>query len=251
MLMLWDSSDTHTPRDPPGLIFEPGPDYVYSSVDQSTSNHETNHALPFRGSPSTGIAGFVVYVDNPIAKMTIRRVLIVPVRTLVSFSRRIGTVPWQDWLHFATPTPNSLYTHVLHSQVLSVFGAGESPGSTSILRVLDFSLRSRRRQVQDDPTAPLPPFTILEFPFDADYHNSAFDFTDGGVLVTTVRIYVILRRNKILTGCTSRMRGMGDGNVTSGHRRESNAIAICTSSLRLCSQTIDFSSLPPPPNCHR
>lgn len=192
MLMLWDSSNPCNPVDPPGILFEPGPNYVYSNVDRNTRNHETNHVLPFRESLSMGITAFVAHTEHPVTKMVIRRVLIIPVKTLVGFARRIGEityVPWQDWLHFATPIelpPASPHTHILHSQVLSVHETGSAPGSTSILRVWDFSLRSRRREVQNNPSAPLPPYTVQEFPFGADYRNSAFDFTEGGVLATSV-----------------------------------------------------------------
>ena len=205
MLMLWDSSNPCIPEDPPGIIFEPGPNYVYSSVDRNTRNHEMNHVLPFRESSSMGITAFVAYTEHPITKMMTRRVLVIPVRTLAGFARRIGEVayvPWQDWLHFATPIElptASPCTHILHSQVLSVRETGNAPGSTSILRVWDFSLHSRRRQVQNNPSARLPPYTIREFPFGADYHNSTFDFTEGGVLATTVRIYVISRHAEVLT----------------------------------------------------
>ena len=201
-LVLWDTSNTRTPRDPPRLVFEPGPDWVYSSADQNIRSREVNHLLPFRESPSMGIARIVIYAKNPITRLMDRRVLIVPVRTLVSFAHRIGPVthvPWQDWLHFATLTPVSSSPHVLHSQLLSVLGAEDSLGSTSILRVMDFSLRSRRREVQDDPSAPLPLFTVREFPFDADYYYYKFDFTEGGVLTTPARTHVIARQPKILT----------------------------------------------------
>lgn len=50
MLMLWDSSNPCNPEDLPGIIFEPGQNYVYSHVDLRTHSHETNHVLPFRES---------------------------------------------------------------------------------------------------------------------------------------------------------------------------------------------------------
>lgn len=199
MLMLWDSSKVHTSRDPPGMVFQLGPNYVDDDMGPAIRNHEMNHILPFRESPSMGVVGLVVY-----KKPMIRSVLIIPVRTLASFvpGTRATYVPWQNWLHFATPielTSVSSLPHILHSQVLSVHGAGGTLGSTSILRVLDFSLRSRRRQVQDDPSAPLPPYTVRESPFDAEYRNSTFDFTEGGVLATSVRIYVIAMHDNVLT----------------------------------------------------
>ena len=202
-LMLWDSFHPRNPEDPPGIIFEPGPDYIYSSVDRNTHNHEMNHVLPFRENHSMGITAFVAYTEHPITKTMTRRVLVIPVRILTSFARRIregAYVPWQDWLHFATPIDlptASPCTHILHSQVLNVREADN--GSTSILRVWDFSLHSRRRQVQNNPSARVPPYTIREFPFDADYHNSAFYFTEGGVLARTVRIYVVARHIEVLT----------------------------------------------------
>jgi hypothetical protein len=200
MLILWDSSNPFNPGDLHGVIFELGPNYVYSNVDRNTRNHETNHVLPFRESPSTGIIAFVAYTEHPITKAMTRKVLVIPVRILANFARRIGEVayvPWQDWLHFATPIElptASPCIHILHSQVLSVREDGNAPGS--ILRVWDFSLHSRRRQVQNNPSVRLPQYTIREFPFDADYYNSAFDCTEGGVLATSVRIYVIARHAK-------------------------------------------------------
>ena len=216
MLMLWDSSNPCKPKDPPGIMFEPGPDYVYSNVDRHTRNHEVNHALPFCESPSMGIAAFVAYAENHITRMMIRRLLIIPVKTLASFARRIGEdttyVPWQDWLHFATPIEipqDSTHTHILHSHVLSVREAGAA-ASTSILRIWDFSLRARRRQVGNDPSALIPPYTVREFPFDADCRDSGFEFTEGGVLATSVRVLVIGRYTEVLTLCTSRVRRAED-----------------------------------------
>lgn len=205
-------------------MFEPGPDYVYSNVDRHTRNHEVNHALPFCESPSMGIAAFVAYAENHITRMMIRRLLIIPVKTLASFTHRIGEdtttyIPWQDWLHFATPIEipqDSTHTYILHSHVLSVHEAGAAT-STSILRVWDFSLRARLRQVGNDPSALIPPYTVREFPFDADCRDSGFEFTEGGVLATSVRVPVIGRYTEVLTLCTSRARRAED---TSGRFEE-------------------------------
>ena len=233
MLMLWDSSNPCSSEDPPGVIFEPGQNFVYSDIHGNIRNHEMNHVLPFRESPSMGITALVAHTAHPITGTPIRRILIIPVGALVSLARRIGEaayVPREDWLHFAIPIelhPIAAYTHVLHSQVLNVQRAGNTPGSTSILRVWDFSLRSRRQQVQNDPSAPLPPYTIRVFPFDANYQDSLFDFTEGGVLATSVRIYVIASHAKVLI-CIYRMRGMED---VSGHFRRRNAVTIPASGV--------------------
>lgn len=204
MLTLWDSSNDCNLQDPPGLTFELGPDYV-GVPDANFRNREVNHVLPFQESPSTGIAALAVLRRHPSSEMAASRTLIIPVKTLANFSLRIGTVervPWQDWQQFATPTElrqAPSHTHILHSQVLSVRGADDSARSTSVLRVYDFSLRSRRRKVQDDPSALLPPYTVHEFQFDAAYHTSSFDFTEGGILVTSVRIFAILKDARVLT----------------------------------------------------
>lgn len=192
--MLWDSSKIPTPRNPFGIDFELGPDYLDYNIKRIIYNHEMNHVLPFRESPSMGIVGLHM----------IRMTLIIPVRALVSFARRIGRddyVPWRDWQHFATPIelpPTSTPPHILHSQVLSVCRA-RNPWSAPTLRVLDFSLRSRRRQPLGDPSAPLPPYIVRESPFYADCDISTFDFTEGGVLATSVRIHVIARHTNVLT----------------------------------------------------
>jgi len=218
-------------QDPPGLIFEPGPDHVYSNVDRSVRNYETNHTLPFHECPSMGIVGFVARVGHPVTKLMIRKALILPVKTLASFARRIGTtsyVPWREWQDLVIPIElplAPLHTHVLHSQMLSIGAADNSPGSTSILRVWDFSLHSRR-QAQDDPSAPFPPYAVREIQLDADYHNSSFDFTGGGVLVAFVRIHAITRHAEVLIPRTSRMSRAEDENNTSGRFRESNTTII-------------------------
>ena len=205
MLMLWDSSNPCNPEDLPGTIFERGPNYVYSNVDWNTRSHETNHVLPFREISSMGITAFVAYTQHPITKTMTRRLLTIPVKTLASSAHRIGEVvyvSWQDWGHFATPIElpaTSLRIHILHSQVLSVREVANAPGSTSMILVWDFSLHSRRRQVQNNPSARFPPYAVPEFTFGANYHHSAFDFTEGGVLITSVRTYVIVLRPKVLT----------------------------------------------------
>jgi len=149
--MLWNSSYSCNPEGLAGIVFEPGPIYVYSNVYRDARSHETNHVLPFRESHSMGITAFVAYTEQPVTKMMTKRVLTISVRTLVSFAHRIGEalyIPWQDWGHFATsielPTTSSCI-HFLHSQILSVREVGNAPGSTSMLLVWDFSLHSRRR----------------------------------------------------------------------------------------------------------
>lgn len=195
MLMLWDSSNDGNLQKPPGLIFDSGPDYLAEVVGRTLRNYGTSHGLPFHESPHSGIAAFTTYA----LKTSVTQVLVIPIRTLVSFAHRIGTVeyvPWQDWLHFAVPieltqalvSPSTC--GILHSQVLCVHRADNSSEPTSILRVYDFSPHSRRRKVKDDPSVPLPPYTVQEFPFDVEYYGSVFGFTEGGVLVTSVRNYV-------------------------------------------------------------
>ena len=105
MLVLWGSSNPCNPEDPSEIIFDPGPDYAYCNVDRNVRNHETNYLLPSRESPSMGITAFVVYTERPITEIMIRKLLIIPARTLASFTRRIEEVlcaPWQDilWLRF-------------------------------------------------------------------------------------------------------------------------------------------------------
>jgi hypothetical protein len=192
MLVLWDSSDDCPPRDLPVLVFEPRPYYLPNNVDRNLRNHTTNRAdaLPFRESPSMGVAAFSTYAIASV----VSHALVIPVKTLVGFARRIGTaerVPWMDWLHFATPVELPLVfplAHILHSHILSVRRAEDSVVSTSILQVCDFSLHSRRRKIHGDPSAQLPPYTVQEFPFDVTFHGSTFDFTEGGILVTYVRV---------------------------------------------------------------
>jgi hypothetical protein len=199
---LWDSTGTHNPQVSSGLVFELGPDYILDiNEDRDTHNHETNHTLPFRESDSMSITGFMVYTKH--STMT-KQLLIFRVRDLVGFADKIGTVahvPWQDWLHFATLIELPLvspHIRIFRSQVLNVCGTDASTEPASI-RVWDFSLRSRRQQAQDDPSAPLPLYTIREFPLDAEYRRSAFRITEGGVLVTSVRIRAIASHAKVLT----------------------------------------------------
>ena len=53
--------------------------------------------------------------------------------------------------------------------------------------------------MQNNPSARFPPYAVPEFTFGADYHHSAFDFTEGGVLITSVKTYVIVLHPKVLT----------------------------------------------------
>lgn len=184
MLMLWDSSTDYDLHDSPGLMFGAKPNYRIDVICRNHRNYGTSHGLPFRGSPPLGITAFTTY--GPTA--TAPRVLIIPVRALVSFAHLIGKVEyvtWQDWYQFTVPIGHfpGLVRRILHSQVLSVHRRSSVPVSTSVLRVFDFSLRSRRRKVKDDPSAPLPPYTVQEISFDTAYYGSAFGFTEGGVFV--------------------------------------------------------------------
>ena len=197
---LWDSAGTRNPQDLPGLVFELGPDYGLGN-NEDRDTHEMNHVLPFRESSSMSITGFMVYTKHSTVT---KKLLIIPVRNLISFACRMGTttyVPWQDWLHFATLIelpPVSPRMHIFHSHVLNVHRAVSSTEPRSILRVWDFSFRSRRRQAQDDPSAPLPPYTMREILFDAKYYHPMFQITEGGVLITRVRIQAIVRHAKVL-----------------------------------------------------
>jgi len=184
MLMLWDSSNDYNIQDSPGLMFDPGPNHRIEVIHRNHRNYGTSHDLPFRGSAPLGIAAFTTYGPTKTAT----QVMIIPVRTLVSFTHLIGKVehvPWQDWHQFAVPIGlfPGLAHRILHSQVLSVHRRNVVPEPTSVLRVYDFSLRSRRRKVKDKPSAPLPPYTVQEISFGAAYYGSAFGFTEGGVFV--------------------------------------------------------------------
>ncbi|KAF9790597.1 hypothetical protein BJ322DRAFT_1104254 [Thelephora terrestris] len=187
ILILWDSSSDCNLQDPPGLIFEPGPDYVGIPIT-NFGNCEVHHVLPFYESPSMGIIALAVRRRQSCSEVATIRTLIVPVKTLASFASRMGTVeciPWQDWQHLATPIelrPIPLHTRILHSQVLCVYGAQDPAQTASILRVYDFSLRSRRRKAKGES---LPPYTTQEFQLDIAHHKSLFGFTESGVVVTS------------------------------------------------------------------
>lgn len=66
-------------------------------------------------------------------------------------------------------------------KMLDAHPTGDSPGSTPELRIFDFSLRSQRRKQQDDPSAPLPQYTVQRFPLSEEYRGLWFEFTEGGV----------------------------------------------------------------------
>ena len=201
MVVLWDTSNdcNHSP----GLVFEIEPQYADLRLE--IPSYDMNHVLPFREVHSMGIIAFAFCAINPGTETTAARTYIVSVGTLASFSPRIGTaecVPWKEWQHFATPIGHHLAplrTRIFHSQMLSVHRANSSVRSTSVLRIYDFSFRSRRRKVQQNPSAPLPPYTVQEFPLGANYRTSSFEFTEAGVLVTSVRICAIIRHAETLT----------------------------------------------------
>jgi hypothetical protein len=204
-----------------------------------------NHVLPFRESPSTGITGFTVFTKHSTTK---KKLLIFQVRDIVSFAHRIGTipyVPWQDWLHFATQIELPLvspYICILHSHVLELCGTASSTDLKPILRVWDFSLRSRRLQAQDDPSAQFPPYTMREPLLDAKCHRPTFQIMEGGVLFTHVRIHAIVRHAEVLTRCTSRIQLTEDWNGTFGLLRTSNTITTRAPDFQLYFHAINPSS---------
>jgi hypothetical protein len=202
VLMLWDTSNDRSHL--PGLVFETGPgDTTSLDLDLGVHDHEMEHALPFCENHSMGLVAFSFRRRESSAMG--EPTYIIPVGDLVRFTQLMGTVervPWQDWQRFTTPigirwVPSHIY--ITHSQVLSVHRANSSPRSTSILRIHDFSLRSRRRKVRDDPSVPLPPYTVQEFPLNVRYRSSSFEFTEGGILVASVRIHMIMRHIEALT----------------------------------------------------
>ena len=196
----------------PGPIFEIGPPHVAIPCLKGPK-YNVHHTQPFRENPSMGIVALVFRDLDPGTETTFGgQMYIIPARTLINFAQRIGTgecVPWRGWQHLAIPLGPFFVpslSHILHSQVLSIHNAGPSIRSKSVLRVHDFSLRSRRRKVQGDPSEPLPPYTVQEFPLDADYLSSLFKLTESGILVTSVRIYTITKHVRKLTWCPSRLR---------------------------------------------
>jgi hypothetical protein len=208
--MLWDPSIARNPQNPPGLIFELEPQ-CDPIPDQRFRNHEVNHTLPFCESPSIGIVMLVVRRGHPGLTTPSRRTLVIPVRAFAAFAPMIGrakSVPWESWKHFVTTFPYHSGLPILNSRALHVFRA-DNPRQSAV-EVYDFSLRSRRRETQDDPSARPPPYTVRKFAFDADHHNSSFDPMEGGILVTTkVRMHSVVAacQNIDLVSPGARKRG--------------------------------------------
>ena len=189
-LALWDSSVKYGSWCSPGLTFEAPSSICDRAVGLHVRKHGTYHTLPFRENLSKGIAAFAV--DSSEGDLTTRRTFVVPAEAFASLAPNIGRtecIPWRDWKHLTSPIEGGLHplwTCVSHSQVLSIHSARRSLDSTSVLRIYDFSLRSRRK-AQCQPSAPLPPYTVQEIPLDANYYHSLFEFTEGGILVSPVR----------------------------------------------------------------
>ena len=220
ILMLWDTSND-TPTNsirPLGLVLETGPRHVpFSGL--SVPRYNMNHELPFRENRSMGIVVF--RICNPSHELTFIEIYAIPVGTLAKFPP-VGKLEWSKWQCFATlagvrpPGPPRL-SHILHSWALNVHIPHGSRRSEVILQVYDFSLRSRRRKARDDPSAPFPSYTVQEFPLNPNYRTSSLEFTDSGILVTLVRIYVITRHIEALTLYTSSLvRGVKQRNDSSG-----------------------------------
>jgi hypothetical protein len=195
--MLWDSSNDYDPNQIPVLTIESGPKYFAGRIeDRSVYDYEMNHVLPFYEDPSSGSVVVGIYTEHPLVKSVIRQALMVPVKVLAGFASKMGTiefVPWQEWQKFATPIEPDLISSpsgILHSRVLSVHPISETYRSTSMVRICDFSLGSRRRRKPERDMV-LPPYAVLEFPLDSHFHGSSFEFTEGGVLVTTVSAHPI------------------------------------------------------------
>ena len=163
-----------------------------------------NHELPFHQDHSMGIVAFTLR-NFPSSETTFVELYTIPVRTLAKFPPA-GKLEWCEWRHFATsignhPIPSHTCKHVLYSQGLSVYGPQDTLRLT--LQIYDFSLRSRKRKIQCDPSAPLPPYTVQEFPLDVHRFRPFFDITESGIIVRFVRIYVMTKDVEALTWCTS------------------------------------------------
>ena len=205
ILMLWDTSND-TPTNsirPLGLVLETGPRHVpFSGL--SVPEYNMNHELPFHQDHSMGVVAFTLR-NFPSNETTFVELYTIPVRTLAKLPPA-GKLEWCEWRHFAAsignhPIPSHTCQHVLYSQGLSVYGPRDSLRLT--LQIYNFSLRSRKRKVQGDLSAPLPPYTVQEFPLDVHRFRAFFDITESGIIVKFVRIYMITKDIEALTWCTS------------------------------------------------
>ena len=195
-LTLWDTS-TQQNCEFPGLALE-----QESQFDRLARPYipiyGTNHGLPFCVSPYKNIAAFTAEKEATADGGAVTQTFVINlVGVLASFAPRIGTVesvPWQEWQHLVTPIPigvHSPFGGALHSGILEVRPTGHLPGSTLELRVFDFSLLSRRRKVQDDPSAPLPQYTVQKFPLSGKYRYPCLNFMEGGILIESVRVHLV------------------------------------------------------------
>ena len=211
-LRLWDTSIQRN-RGFPGLALE-----LESQFDQFTGpyifTYCTDHGLPFCESPYKNIAIFMADKEATADGGAVTQTFVVNlVGVLASFAPRIGTVesvPWQEWQHLVTPIPAGvhppLFSGVFHSEVLEVHPTSDPSGTTLELRISDFSLLSRRRKVQDDPSAPLPQYTVQKFLLSEKYHHPWFNFMEGGILIESVRTHVVANLVEALIRCTSSIR---------------------------------------------
>ena len=203
-----------------GFVLEIKPRYVATPV-LGVPKYNLNHEPPFRENRSMGVVVF--RICNPSNNPATIEIYTVSVGALAKLPP-VGKLEWSEWQRFATLIETRdnrrdrlrFGYHILHSRALNVHKPHGSRQSKVILQVHDFSLRSRRREARDDPSAPFPSCTVQEFPLDRKYHNASFEFTESGILVTLVRIYMVTRHVEALTLCTSSLvRGVGQRNDTS------------------------------------
>ena len=240
-LMLWDASNdtSNGSTRPLGLVLDTKPWDVGFPV-LSVPEYNMNHELPFRENRSMGVVLFKIC--GPSYK-PFTEIYAIPVGTLAKFPP-VGRLGWWEWRRFATlteispPSPSSI-SHILHSRALNFHVPRNS--SEVILKVHDFSLRSRRQKAREDPSAPFPSYTVQEFPLDPKYNADSLEFMDSGIFAALVRIYVIPRHVEALTLCTpSLILGVEPGNDTSW--RFSATILPCC--FRPQSQAIIFVDSP-------
>ena len=194
VLMLWDTSDkTSDDSTPPlGLILKTKPQFIVFP-GLCFPKYGLNQELPFRENHSMGIVAMTLC--NPSHGTTPIGTYTIPVGALSKLPP-VGKLEWSEWRHVATPIENPQTApphtlHILHSRVLNVYKIHDPHRSAFFLQVRDFSLRSRRQKVQDDPSAPFPSCTVQEFTLDIDDFRAEFHFTDSGILVTSVRVHVM------------------------------------------------------------
>jgi len=192
---LWDTTILTEARATPSVRFRLGPDHT---IDTSLGNPfyfnlGSSHDAPFHEDASRQLVG--IRVISRSRGRRFRTLLVIRYGDLVKLASQIGKkswIKWETWGKFAIPIefkPDVREFGLLRSHLLVT--CKDLNDSGTLLRVYDFTVRSRRQQARDNAVSDgLPPYTLQEFLLDPeDGPLSNFRFAEDNIVATVVSAY--------------------------------------------------------------